>query len=447
MNTCGDIHGHTDWVNDIELSDGIITASSDGTIRMWENHHDTILGKHKDKVWRIERIDENSFATIGWDGYCKVWQKTQATYKLQHEYKLHHSVAMALAVSDQYIFTGGWDQKIVRLHRATSAIETVNIQMIPMSFLLFDDYLIIGTKDGTLLVFTQDLKIRFRASLHTSMIWRLARLDDYIVSISYDRTIGVHVLNNEQLLKVYLLQYSDALMGGGIINNKYIAAGSLMGDLVIWKLLPKPQKIFDKRIHSKSLLTVKQLDNTIYSTSRDRSVNIFSFTNEAYKKRSTLKGSRVTPLASQSDERGTITGFHEKFAMYCADGKQTKIVAELSAVHAVALNSKYAFIGSANRKLVVFQRQSKQIEKIIALPDNPLQMLHYNDSAYIAYRRGQIDRLDDNTLQLHKITSVDFKPLELKVENNKLRISNSIEMREETVKLHDNRNKTTAKLT
>lgn len=107
-------------------SDGryILSAGADRAIKLWnvkgECKHTVKDYLHQDWVSKVRYIPVTSkssvagqyFASVGWDGYLKVWNNQ--TFNIKDSFKAHEANINALAVSPRgnFIVTGGKDLKV-----------------------------------------------------------------------------------------------------------------------------------------------------------------------------------------------------------------------------------------------------------------------------------------------------------------------------------------------
>ena len=107
-------------------SDGryILSSSADRSIKLWnikgDCKHTVKDHLHQDWVAKIRYIPTSSkttvsgqyFASVGWDGYLKVWNNQ--TFNIKDSFKAHDANINAIAISPRgnYLVTGGKDLKV-----------------------------------------------------------------------------------------------------------------------------------------------------------------------------------------------------------------------------------------------------------------------------------------------------------------------------------------------
>jgi len=430
---CGEVKGHFDWINDIyvDSNDSLYTFSSDGTFRQWVNGEEKMrIFAHEGKIWRaVFDEKESTFFTVAWDGWVKKWDKNNG--KLLGSKQFHSTYAMALDIDQRYVFSGDWDRKLIKSTKQDlHVVNMIMLPEIPMAFKIVGDELLVGGKEGNLYVLDKKtLQIKSKISLHKSIIWKFEIfLNNFIVSYSYDGYIKLLRKKDQHWKQILEFENKDdPFMGGGVIDG-LIVGGTLLGELILWDGITGEQ-ITKWKPHNKATLVIKKKGDISYSASRDRSVVAFKvkvpmslhsnnqkkvIINQLYR----IKGSKITPVSSVRDKKGILTGYWEKKAFYCeeAASKNPSLIIEneLSAINDVELTNKYGFVVSANRKLVMFDRDSKKLLKNIKLPDNPLLVATLNNQLIIAYRKGLVEkRKIPNIEENEKIGEIKFKPLKI----------------------------------
>jgi guanine nucleotide-binding protein subunit beta-2-like 1 protein len=119
--------GHTSEIHSCAIStDGryILSVGADKVIKLWnvkgECKHTVKENLHKDWVTKVRYIPVGKkssaagqfFATVGWDGYLKIWNNQ--SFSIKDSLRVHDGTIEALTVSPRgnFIVTGGKDMKV-----------------------------------------------------------------------------------------------------------------------------------------------------------------------------------------------------------------------------------------------------------------------------------------------------------------------------------------------
>ncbi|KAK9757272.1 hypothetical protein RND81_01G153000 [Saponaria officinalis] len=122
------MEGHKSVVSTLALSNGVLYSGSwDGTVRLWSLHDHTPLAVFSDdKPGTVSsvlclRAQQNMVIAAYENGHVKIWMNDV----LKSSKRIHNGAAHAVAMEENWLFSGGWDKtvKVQEIHRAGGEID------------------------------------------------------------------------------------------------------------------------------------------------------------------------------------------------------------------------------------------------------------------------------------------------------------------------------------
>ncbi|KAK9668772.1 hypothetical protein RND81_13G085700 [Saponaria officinalis] len=114
--------GHTKWIRSIRMvGDTLITGSDDWTARMWSVSRgtcDAVLACHAGPVQCVEySILEKGIITGSTDGLLRFWENTDGSIRCVKNVTLHSSPILSISASEHWLGIGAADNSLSLFHR------------------------------------------------------------------------------------------------------------------------------------------------------------------------------------------------------------------------------------------------------------------------------------------------------------------------------------------
>ncbi|KAL9239268.1 hypothetical protein vseg_013607 [Gypsophila vaccaria] len=126
------MEGHKSVVSTLALSNGVLYSGSwDGTVRLWSIHdHSPLEVFSDDKPGSVSSVlclhAEQNMVIAGYEnGHLKIWMNDV----LKSSKHIHNGAALAVAMEDNWMFSGGWDKtvKVQKIKRTEAEIDIQDI--------------------------------------------------------------------------------------------------------------------------------------------------------------------------------------------------------------------------------------------------------------------------------------------------------------------------------
>lgn len=172
-------------------------CSADGQLRMIDKTGTVLhaISAHKDWIWGIKQLDEKVIASIGEDGFLRVWELPLGRLVCEKKYGFPIT-AIDIFEQDRSIYLGSMDGWIIHLrfdeHFQVIEMGQVRGHSDKIWVIKADEKkLISGGEDNRLVVYSKQHMRKENEYLHGNFVQDLLLEDNRIISVSYDGRIRV----------------------------------------------------------------------------------------------------------------------------------------------------------------------------------------------------------------------------------------------------------------